>query len=266
MGHTFTVRTTESETGPYASRELRKLAADGDLARDHYVKRNDQEQWHQAGIIKGPFSKASQPTGRVTSAAPRDNLPESAEAVKSRQPDAGQSQPTVLQPGTPGTLETLAGQLVAPTEIPVPRGLRLTTAGRTQSVLAIASLVLGSAAIVICWVPTIGVIGIVTTGLGLLMAAAALSMTMTQESGRALSIVGCVTCVIALLLGIAMNPSSRDSIRRIAGRFRGSGESAVRAGMLPEGADPYGEAMKATLTEKWHPADKALRVAARQLR
>ena len=260
MAHTFIVRTAESESGPYTSRELRKLAADGDLARDHYVKRDDQDQWHEAGIIKGLFSKASQSTGRMKSAAPRANLPESAEAVNSRQPEASQSQPAVLQPGTPGTLEAQAAQPVAPMEIPIPRGLTLATAGLTQSVLAIASLVLGSAAIVICWVPTIGVIGIVAAGLGLLMAAAALSMTMTRDSGRALSIVGCVTCVIALLLAIAMNPSSRDSIRRIAGRFTGSGESAVGAGMLPEGTDPYGEAMKATLTEKWHPADKALRV------
>ena len=94
-------------------------------------------------------------------------------------------------------------QPTAPTPQPQPAGqtviVQAPTAGRGQTGLGIASLVLGILAVLICWIPFLGMGAYVLGGIGFLLGAIGLILTLTQRArGIGMNIAGLALCVVAM--------------------------------------------------------------------
>jgi hypothetical protein len=87
-------------------------------------------------------------------------------------------------------------QVIIPTESP---------SSTATKVLGILSLVFGILALLICWIPVIGLLGLPLSGLGILLAIAAIAMILFQKgSGLILPIAGAAVCGFAIVVSIGM--------------------------------------------------------------
>lgn len=88
---------------------------------------------------------------------------------------------------------------------------------RTVRSLGIASLILGSLALLICWLPMIDVLGTALGGFGLLLGTVGLVVSIIREGdGIGLAITGAAVCLVALVAPFAISPTRGTELTRVA--------------------------------------------------
>lgn len=112
--------------------------------------------------------------------------------------------------------------------------------------LGIASLVLGSLAFLICWIPLLGVMGIPLSGLGVLMGGVGVIIAIVRKGrGIGFSIAGTGTCLLALVVAFAVNAAVFATAQSLADAAKKSRETNQT--IIPN--DPTDE-KKARLVQK----------------
>jgi hypothetical protein len=104
--------------------------------------------------------------------------------------------------------------------------------------LAIASLVLGILATLVCWIPFLGLLAIPSGLLGLLLGAIAVTLVVVaKRRGLAAAVVGSGLSVLAMILSVAITGTVSQGISE--GLKRASSEGPLaHAGPVPNGAQP----------------------------
>ena len=145
---------------------------------------------------------------------------------------------------------------------------------RRSSSLGIASLVLGTLALLVCWVPFLGAITLPLSGLGLLLGLVGLIVALTRRgAGVGFPIAGMAVCGLAFVIAFFMTSALTKTFSSIGESARKRQETNQKvvtttsapapataapatAASLP-GAAPAPVASKAE--EEWAPADKPVK-------
>lgn len=174
MGAYF-VRSGSRVSGPFATREVREMAASGTLLETDEVSK-DKVRWVRAREIDGLVFRSA--------VLQRISPPPPAAAVRPESP-------------TP-----IASPFIQMHASPV---IQVNAPARHGNSLGIASMVLGILAFVICWIPILNLLGLPLSGLGLLLGIIGIIISATRGgSGIGFPIAGTAIAFVALVVVLWM--------------------------------------------------------------